>query len=382
MNVSTSSVHRTAEGAKMDPRIEKLARVLVHYSLRIKPDDLFRITGPALATPLIAAVYKEGLAAGAHPFVRANLDGLEELYLKEASDGQLRFVSEVQRLETERVTASLGIWGEWNTRELTGVDPRRIALRREATRELNRRFMERSAAGELRWCGTQYPTNAEAQDAEMSLAEYEDFVFTAGMLDREDPVSAWEQVRKEQERIVTFLGARKKLAVRGPDIDLEISVEGRTWINAAGESNFPDGEVFTGPVEDSANGRVRFNFPAIYDGREVDGVELLFENGKVVQARAAKGEEFLHAMLETDAGARYLGEFAFGTNYNIKRFTRNILFDEKIGGTLHMALGIGYPETGSKNTSGLHWDMICDLRNGAEVVADRAAIYRDGRFII
>jgi len=366
----------------MDPRIEKLARVLVHYSLRIKPDDLFRITGPALATPLIAAAYKEGLAAGAHPFVRANLEGLEELYLKGASDGQLRFVSEVQRLETERVTASLGIWGEWNTREMTGVDPRRIALRREATRELQRRFLERAAAGELRWCGTQYPTNAEAQDAEMSLAEYEDFVFTAGLLDRDDPVAAWEQVRKEQDRIATFLGARKKLAVRGPDIDLELSVEGRKWINAAGESNFPDGEVFTGPVEDSANGRVRFNFPAIYDGREVDDVELLFENGKVVQARAAKGEEFLHAMLETDAGARYLGEFAFGTNYNIQRFTRNILFDEKIGGTLHMALGIGYPETGSKNTSGLHWDMICDLRNGAEVVADGAAIYRDGRFII
>jgi len=216
----------------------------------------------------------------------------------------------------------------------------------------------------------------------MSLAEYEDFVFTAGLLDRPDPVAAWEQVRKDQDRIATFLGARKTLAVRGPDVDLEISVEGRRWINAAGESNFPDGEVFTGPVEDSANGRVRFSFPAIFDGREVDGVELLFENGKVVQARAAKGEEFLHAMLETDAGARYLGEFAFGTNYNIKRFTRNILFDEKIGGTLHMALGIGYPETGSKNTSGLHWDMICDLRNGAEVVADGAVIYRDGQFMI
>lgn len=366
----------------MDPRIEKLAKVLVHYSLRVKPDDLFRISGPALATPLMAAVYQEGLAAGAHPFVRVSLEGLEELYLKGASDAQLRFVSEIHRLETERVTASLGIWGEWNTRELTGVDPRRIAVRREATREVNQRFMERAAANELRWCGTQYPTNAEAQDAEMSLAEYEDFVYGAGLLDRDDPVAAWEQVRKEQDHIATFLGSRKKLAVRGPDIDIELSVAGRTWINAAGESNFPDGEVFTGPVEDSANGRVRFTFPAIFDGREVDGVELLFENGKVVQARAAKGQEFLHAMLETDSGARYLGEFAFGTNYNIKRFTRNVLFDEKIGGTLHMALGIGYPETGSKNTSGLHWDMICDLRNGAEVVADGAVIYRDGQFII
>ncbi len=365
-----------------DPRIEKLAKVLVQYSLRIKPDDLFRITGPALAAPLITAAYREALAVGAHPFVRVGLEGLDEVYLKGASEKQLRFVSEIQSVETERITASLGIWGKWNTRELTGVDPKRMALRREATRDLSRRFLERAAAGEVRWCGTQYPTQADAQEAEMSLSEYEDFVFTAGLLDRDDPVAAWQQVKREQDHIVKALSRCKRLAIHGLDIDLEISVEGRTWINAAGEENFPDGEVFTGPVEDSANGRVRFNFPAIYDGREVQDIELLFEAGKVVHARAAKGEEFLHAMLETDAGARYVGEFAFGTNYNIKRFTRNILFDEKIGGTLHMALGIGYPETGSKNTSGLHWDMICDLRSGAEVVADGEGIYRDGKFVL
>jgi aminopeptidase len=273
----------------VDPRIRKLAQVLVHYSLKIRPDDLFRISGPALAAPLITEVYREALAAGAHPFVRVQLEGLEELFFKHASDDQLRYVSELQRLEPERITASLGIWGEWNTRELTRVDPRRVALRREATRELQRRFLERAAAGELRWCGTQYPTHAEAQDAEMSLAEYEEFVFRAGMLDRDDPVAAWEQVRREQDRITAFLGRCRRLHVRGPDIDLEVSVEGRRWINAAGESNFPDGEVFTGPVEDSAQGRVRFTFPAIYEGREVEGVELRFERGKVVEARAAKG---------------------------------------------------------------------------------------------
>lgn len=365
-----------------DPRVAKLAKVLVHYSLRIRPGDLFRINGPALAAPLIREVYREALGAGAYPFVRVTVDGLEEIYLKTAAEDQLRYVSDLQRAELEQITASLGIWGAWNTRQLTQVDPKRIALRREATRELGRRFMERAAAGELRWCGTQYPTQAEAQDAEMSLAEYEEFVFGAGMLDREDPVAAWEEVKTTQERIASFLGTCKTLAVRGPDIDLELSVAGRTWINAAGDKNFPDGEVFTGPVEDSVHGRVRFSFPAIYDGREVHDVELHFEQGKVTQARAAKGQEFLQAMLETDAGARYLGEFAFGTNYSITRFTRNILFDEKIGGTLHMALGSGYPETGSTNVSGLHWDLICDLRNGAEVVADGQVIYRDGRFMI
>jgi aminopeptidase len=365
-----------------DPRLAKLANVLVHYSLHLRKGDLFRIAGAALAAPLIQEVYREALSVGAHPFVRIALDGLDEIFLKTASEEQLRYVSDLYRAETEQITASLGIWGAWNTRELTQVDPKRIALRREATREIGRRFMERAANEELRWCGTQYPTQAEAQDAEMSLSEYEDFVFGAGMLDREDPVAAWEEVRTKQARIATFLGTCKTLAVRGPDIDLELSVDGRQWVNAAGDKNFPDGEVFTGPVEDSVNGRVRFSFPAIYNGREVVDVELLFEQGKVTHARAAKGEEFLHAMLETDAGARYLGEFAFGTNYNITRFTRNTLFDEKIGGTLHMALGAGYPETGSKNVSGLHWDLIADLRNGAEVAADGQVVYREGKFVI
>ena len=203
-----------------DPRVEKLANVLVHYSLRIRPGDLFRIIGAALAAPLIREVYREALAAGAHPFVRVSVDGLEEIYLKTASDEQLRFVSELQRAETEQITASLGIWGGWNTRELTQVDPKRMALRREATREVGRRFLERAAKDELRWCGTQYPTQAEAQDAEMSLSEYEDFVYGAGMLDRADPVAAWEEVRRTQDRIVAFLNTCKTLVVRGPDVDL------------------------------------------------------------------------------------------------------------------------------------------------------------------
>ncbi len=363
-----------------DPRVDKLAKVLTQYSLRIQRNDLFRIAGSTLAAPLIRAVFREALALGANPYVRTTLDGIEELYYKHASDEQLRFISDLDRMEFEQPNAMLVILGRSNTRELTNVPPARISKRREANRVLQQRYMERAARGELHWCLTQYPTPAEAQDAEMSLNEYEDFVFTAGMLDCEDPVAAWEQVRGDQDRIAAALGQHGELRIAGPDVDLRVSVAGRKWVNAAGESNFPDGEVFTGPVEDSVNGRVRFSFPAIYHGREVQDVELLFEHGRVVQARAAKGEEFLHAMLDLDAGARYLGEFAFGLNYGIQQFTRNILFDEKIGGTLHIALGIGYPETGSKNTSGLHWDMICDLRNGAEVVADGEVVYQNGRF--
>jgi aminopeptidase len=366
----------------VDPRLEKLAQVLVHYSLKIRRHDLFRISGPALATPLMRAMFGEALAAGAYPYVRIGGEGLEELFYRNASDEQLRFVSDLDRQETERMNATVGIGGKWNTREFTGVDPQRLAMRRLATSELQRRFLERAAKGELRWCATQYPTHAEAQDAEMSLREYEDFVFAAGMLHEADPVAAWERVRTEQDQIVAVLARAKRLTFKGPHIDLQVAVAGRTWISAAGTENFPDGEVFTGPVEDSAAGRVRFSFPAIFHGREVDGIELTFEGGKVVRADAAKGADFLRAMLDTDAGARYLGELAFGLNYNIQRFTRNILFDEKIGGTMHMALGIGYPETGSKNTSGLHWDMICDLRSDSEVKADGTVLYRNGRFRI
>jgi aminopeptidase len=365
-----------------DPRLAKLAQVLVHYSLRLAPGQLVMINGPALAAPLVTAAYREALAAGAHPAVNAAIDGVQELFLKHASDDQIRFVSPLAVFENEKIDAYLGIWAHYNTRALTGVDPKRQAMRREATRPLSQRFLERAGKGELRWVGTQYPTQADAQDAEMSLSEYEEFVYGAGLLDHPDPVASWTKIREEQGRIVRVLNTTRELRLQGPEIDLTVRTDGRTWINAAGEHNFPDGEVFTGPVETATSGRVTFSFPAIYGGREVDGITLTFKEGRVVEASARKGGEFLLAMLDLDAGARTLGEFAFGTNYGITRFTRNILFDEKIGGTVHMALGAAYPETGGTNQSGLHWDMICDLRQDTEVRADGEVVYRNGRFVI
>ncbi len=365
-----------------DPRVEKLASVLVHYSLDLQRGQLVRIRGSALAAPHILALYRTVLEAGAHPVVRVGIDGTEELYYRTATDDQLRYVSPLDRHEVETVDAEVSFLGAYNTRALTRVDPKRMRLRREATSDLSRRFMERAAGGALRWCLTQAPTQADAQEAEMSLGEYEDFVYRAGRVDEDDPVAAWRRVAREQDVICDRLGRVRTLRIVAPDTDLTVSVEGRRWISAAGTHNFPDGEVFTGPVEDATRGTVRFTFPAIYGGREVSDVRISFEGGRVVSATAAKGEEFLRAMLDVDAGARVLGEFAFGLNYNIQQFTRNILFDEKIGGTLHMAFGAAYPETGGKNTSGLHWDMILDLRNnGAEIHADGEVVYRNGRFL-
>lgn len=364
-----------------DPRVEKLARVLVQYSLALKSGQLFRINAPTAAAELARAVYREAIRAGAHVLPRITLDGLDEIFLKHASDEQLSYLSPLVMREIEEIDATLTIWADSNTKALSGVDPRKAALTQQARRPMLTTFLERAAAGKLNWCGTLFPTNAHAQDAEMSLTEYEDFVYGAGHLNDDDPVTAWREVSARQQRLVDLLGSKRELRIVAPDTDLTLSVAGRTWINADGTKNFPDGEVFTGPVEDSANGHITFSFPAVHMGREVEGIRFEFEEGKVVRATARKGEDLLTSLLDMDAGARYIGEFAFGTNEDIQRYTRNTLFDEKIGGTIHLAVGASYPDTGGKNQSGLHWDIVRDLREGGQVFADGELIYRDGKFI-
>lgn len=364
-----------------DPRHQKLAQVLIHYSLAIKPGDKLSISGHAVAAPLIREVYREAIRAGAHVTTYIDIDGLREIYYREASDEQLNYISELDKLEAEHFNAELDIWSELNTKALSNVDPRRMAARRSARAPLLKRSLERMAASEVRWCGTLFPTHAHAQDAGMSLSDYEDFVFSAGLLHMDDPVAAWRKVHEEQQRIADFLGKHDEIHIIAPGTDITYRAGDRKWINCAGEVNFPDGEVFTGPVENSVNGAVRFSYPAIYDGNEVEDVRLTFRDGKVVENSASRGLDFLNAMLDTDPGARVLGEAAFGLNYNITRFSKNTLFDEKIGGTMHMALGASLPESGGVNESGLHWDMVCDLREG-KVYADGQLCYENGKFKI
>lgn len=265
---------------------------------------------------------------------------------------------------------------------LTNVDASKMKLRSRGRRELIDIFERRMASGELKWCGTLYPTQANAQEASMSLEEYEDFVYGAGYIDTENPIEKWQEVKKEQDRICKILDTKKELRIVSKDTDIKMSIEGRKWVNCCGDQNFPDGEVFTSPVEDSVEGYIRFSFPGIYAGREIEDIRLRFEKGKVVEATAAKGEDLLLQLLDTDEGARFLGEVAVGTNYGIKRFTKNMLFDEKIGGTVHLAIGRGFPEAGSKNSSAIHWDMLCDMREGGEIYADGELIYKDGKFLI
>lgn len=364
-----------------DARLAKLAHVLVNYSAKVRPGHLVRLSSPCIATPLVAALTREVLLAGGHPTLRLSFDEYDEVLLAHATDEQLRFVNPVAVHEVEKIDAHIGVWADENTKNLSRVDPKRLSISQAARKPIFNRFMARAAEGKLRWVGTQYPTHAHAQDAEMSLTEYADFVFKAGLLDQPDPIAAWEKVSATQQRLVDWLNGKKDYRVVAANgTDLRMSVAGRTWINCDGHENFPDGEVFTGPVLDSVEGKVRFSFPAVHLGREVTDVELIFRNGRVVDATASKGQDFLYQMLDMDGGSRLLGECAIGTNFGIKHYTRNTLFDEKIGGTVHFALGAGYPETGNANESGLHWDMVVDLRAGGYVEVDGEKINVDGAF--
>jgi aminopeptidase len=364
-----------------DARIEKLARVLVNYSLGVQPGWKMVNRSSPLGAELALAVYIEAVKAGAYVINDIELPGADEAFYKTASDEQLAWISPVRKLITETFDASMHIEAPDNTRSLSGIDPARKAHARKASAPLGKLFMERAARGELHWCLTVFPTPASAQEADMSLADYQDFVYGAGLLDLDDPVAAWKEEKERQLRVVRWLKGKDQVILKGENIDLAFSVKGRSFEPCAGEMNFPDGEIFTGPVEDSTQGWVRFRYPAIYEGQEVTDVELRFENGRCVQEKASKGQELLTALLDTDAGARYLGEWGIGTNYGIQRFTKNMLFDEKIGGTIHLALGGGYPETGSVNDSGIHWDMLCDMAH-AEVRVDGEVFYRDGRIVI
>jgi aminopeptidase len=366
----------------IDPRVEKLAQVMIGYSLKLKKGQILKIGGDVSALPLMEAAFREAVKVGAHPYVQLRVANNDEALLKYGSDEQIKFIPPHVRTEFNKIDAYLGIFASSNTRYLAGVDPQRQAMARKAMHPLMRIFFRREAAGELSWCGTQFPTPADAQEADMSLRDYEDFVYKAGHLHKKDPVKHWKKVHREQARLCKTLDQVEQLHIRAEDTDLKLRVKGRKWVNCAGEQNFPDGEVFTSPIENSAEGHIRYTYPAVYGGREVDDVRLWFKKGRVVKEDAAKNLDYLKAMLDMDKGARKLGEFAIGTNYEIKRFSRNILFDEKIGGTCHLAVGNSIPEAGGKNKSALHWDMVCDLKKGSEITADGKVIYRNGKFTI
>lgn len=383
-----------------DPRIDKLADVLVHYSAKVKKGDIVGISADPAAEPLTQAVMRSVIKAGALPFVTPRWAYYKESMLELASDEQLSSLHPLLKSYIDTVNVHFSLWAEENTRSLSRFESTRQQKLAQAYKPFLNVFMERAALPwehpkRLRWIGTQFPTNASAQDAEMNLRQYENFVYGAGLLHLEDPAKAWEEIFQRQEKVRAYLQTKKVLHFKAPacdghdGTDLRVDVSKSTWINCAGQENFPDGEVFAGPG--AVDGHINYTFPAVYNGMEVMGVRLRFKDGRVVDASASKNEDYLLKMLDQDAGARNLGEIAIGTNYSIKDFSRNTLFDEKIGGTFHAAVGAGYPESGSTNQSALHWDMVCDLRPrkardgshvaGGTISADGEVFHRDGQFV-
>ena len=365
-----------------DPRAAALARILVGYSVAIGEGDVCVVEGESAAEPLLQAIYEEVLRSGGHPILNMTTEGQAATYFKHASEAQLDWISPVAEWAAESADARIAVMASSNTRALSGVDPDRQTRRQRATEPLMSRALERAAEGSYRWAVTLCPTHAYASEAEMSLPDYEDFYFAACLATEDDPVEAWRRQSEEVRRLAAWIEGHEEVHISGPGTDLRLAIAGRTFIAADGRHNMPDGEFFTGPLEDSAEGEITFHLPATYAGREVSGVRLRFEGGAVVEASAERGEELLKRTLDTDEGARRLGELGIGANYGITQGTREILLDEKIGGTVHLALGRSYPETGGVNESAIHWDMICDLREGGRIEVDGELLQQDGRFVV
>jgi aminopeptidase len=360
----------------------KMARVITEYSTRVQPGDFVVIAGSVVAEPLLDALYRAVLRRGGHPHPLLAPANTREIFFQEANEEQLTFINPVGRMVYETADVRIDIEAPVNPNNLGAIDPARIGQHRAAHSEVIQTMIGRIGDGSLRWCGLSWPSQAAAMQMGIGYQAYREFLYRACNFHLADPVAHWQGVKEEQTRLVELLNGKSEVQVRGPGIDLSFSLAGRTWVHASGELNFPDGEIFTGPVEDSVNGTVAFNMRSIYEGQEVRGVRLTYQDGRIVEASAEKGEAFLLAQLDIDEGARRMGEFAIGTNYGIDQVTGFIGLDEKIGGTIHMAIGASLPDTGGLNQSAVHWDMVHDMRDGGEIIIDGEAVYREGKFLI
>lgn len=363
---------------------EKLAKIVIHYSLSVKEGHRVLIMASDRAKDLIQALYVEIIKVGGHPLPFIDLEGIQTLFYKYASDNQLLYVDNINKQIMKEVDRLIQIRAEYNTQKLANVDPKRIMMRQgsQEVKKLREIMQEREVKGEFRWNIVPFPCQSLAQDAKMDLFSYTDFVKKSLFLDKENPINEWKKLKEEQERLINILNSVKEVKVIGEETNLSLSIEGRKWLNSWGDQNLPGGEVYTSPVEDSVNGQIKFTFPGLYLGKEAENIFLEFKDGKVINATADKGEDLLHEILNIE-NANIMGELGIGTNYGITQYTKNILFDEKMGGTLHCALGGGFQEAGSKNTSAIHWDILKDMKtSGSKVLADGEVIYQEGNWQI
>ena len=362
---------------------DKYAEVLVDYSTNVQKGDLVEIRATSIyAKELVKSLYKRVLQKGGHPLVRTSFEDMSDIFIKYASDEQLDYVDPIVKLEYETVDKFISIGAPMNTKNMARADLNKLSRRSKATQGLSKTLMERAAKGEASWVVADVPTHALAQEAKMSYDEYAEFLFNSCYLNLDNPVAKLRELDEKQSKWAEYLNNAVVIHIVGDRTDISFNVEGRKWISCSGLNNYPDGEVFTSPVEDGVNGEIYFDFPQNYRGNSATGVHLWIENGQIINFEAETGRDYLEAMFNMDDGSKGIGEIAIGTNDEIQEVTGNILFDEKIGGSIHMAVGASYPETGGKNVSGLHWDMIKNMKNGGKIFADDILIYQNGKFLI
>ncbi len=365
--------------------LRKYAELLVHYCVELQEKERLYISTTLLAEPLVREIYRVATQAGAQVEVNFSFREQHKIFMENASDYLLSQPGTLMKTAMEEFDAYLNIRAPYNLNESPKVDPQKHKLRSAAMSPINKLYFERtadrSAPNALKRSLCQFPTQASAQAANMSLEEYEKFVFNACHLYSDDPAGEWLKVRAHQQGIKEYLDQVSEVRYLADHTDITFSVADRTWINSDGQTNMPSGEVFSGPVENSVNGKVHFTFPSVYRGKDVSGITLWVENGEVVKWDADQGKDVLDAVFDIP-GAKFFGEVAIGTNYQIQQATRNILFDEKIGGTIHMAVGQSYKQTGGLNQSAIHWDMITDMTQSGEIWADGKLIYEKGKFLV
>jgi aminopeptidase len=352
----------------VDPRVKKLADILANYSVKIKKGDIIDLNAGVEAQDLVLEICKIILKKGATPKLNVQMPGFAYTFFKYAPKNVLEQYPKIAEFNAKNTAGSIGIGTEYNTKELTHIDAKKLAARRKITHPISEIHLKKN-----NWVICQYPTHSLAQDAEMSLEEYENFVYKATNLD-------WAKESKKQDKLKRIVDKGNRVRIKGKDTDISFSIKGRQGIKCDGHRNMPDGEVFVAPVETDIEGHIAYSYPGIRFGKEVSGIRLWFKKGKVVKFKADKNEDMLRAAINTDAGSKSLGEFGIGTNFGIKKFSKQILFDEKIGGTIHLALGMAYKEGGGKNSSAIHWDMIKDLRDGGEFWIDDKLIQKNGKF--
>ncbi|OGV60005.1 MAG: hypothetical protein A2283_10650 [Lentisphaerae bacterium RIFOXYA12_FULL_48_11] len=359
-----------------DPRIRNHAGILVNYSINARRSDTIGVSASTLAEPLVLAVYEELLKAGAFPVLMMTPQGSTESFFRYAKSHHLHTVFPFQLAYVRNMDATIRISSEGNTRSLSAVAPRKQTMLARTMKPVSDILRAKP------WVITLFPTPAYAQDADMSLSDFEDFVYSAMFADESNSVAAWKSLKRRQDKLIAGIRGVDEVHIVGKGTDLKLSVRNRKFINSDGHRNMPSGEIFTSPVDGSAEGYIEYDYPVCTSGREIDGIRLVFRKGVVVEATASKNESFLREMLKADKGASRVGELGIGTNMRIQRFIKNILFDEKIGGTIHLALGQSFGEAGGRNKSAIHWDMIKDLRRGGAIYIDGRLYQKDGKFVV